>query len=32
MIVLHIDSGPRGAESVSRDLTGQIVDRARSKR
>jgi FMN-dependent NADH-azoreductase len=27
MIVLHIDSSPRGIDSVSRDLTRQIVDR-----
>jgi FMN-dependent NADH-azoreductase len=27
MIVLHIDSSPRGVDSVSRDLTRQIVDR-----
>jgi FMN-dependent NADH-azoreductase len=27
MIVLHIDSSPRGTDSVSRDLTRQIVDR-----
>jgi FMN-dependent NADH-azoreductase len=27
MIVLHIDSSPRGVDSVSRDLTRQIVNR-----
>ena len=27
MIVLHIDSSPRSADSVSRDLTRQIIDR-----
>ena len=27
MIVIHIDSSPRGVDSVSRDLTRQIVDR-----
>ena len=27
MIVVHIDSSPRGVNSVSRDLTRQIIDR-----
>jgi FMN-dependent NADH-azoreductase len=30
MIVLHIDSSPRGADSVSRVLTGQIIDRLKA--
>ena len=30
MIVLHIDSSPRGVDSVSRCLTGQIVDRLKA--
>lgn len=30
MIVLHIDSSPRGTDSVSRDLTRQIVDRLKA--
>ena len=30
MIVLHIDSSPRGADSVSRDLTRQIIDRLKA--
>jgi FMN-dependent NADH-azoreductase len=30
MIVLHIDSSPRGADSVSRDLTREIVDRLKA--
>ena len=30
MIVLHIDSSPRGVDSVSRCLTGQIVDRLKT--
>jgi FMN-dependent NADH-azoreductase len=31
MVVLHIDSSPRGAESVSRDLTRQIIDRLKAR-
>jgi FMN-dependent NADH-azoreductase len=30
MIVLHIDSSPRGVDSVSRDLTRQIVNRLKA--
>jgi FMN-dependent NADH-azoreductase len=30
MIVLHIDSSPRGIDSVSRDLTRQIIDRLKA--
>ena len=30
MIVLHIDSNPRGVDSVSRDLTRQIVNRLKA--
>ena len=30
MIVLHIDSSPRGADSVSRDLTREIVNRLKA--
>jgi FMN-dependent NADH-azoreductase len=30
MIALHIDSSPRGVDSVSRCLTGQIVDRLKA--
>ena len=30
MIVLHIDSSPRGDDSVSRNLTRQIIDRLKA--
>lgn len=30
--ILHIDSSPRGEESVSKKLTAQVVDRLKSKR
>jgi FMN-dependent NADH-azoreductase len=30
MIVLHVDSSSRGADSVSRDLTRQIIDRLKA--